>query len=64
MAGVADADFARFGVILALKRDGEYMPVRDKGPLWIIYPQDEYSELRDKSVHQKWIWQIKEFEVE
>src|SRR6478672_2307865 len=27
-------DFARFGTILAMKRDGQYMPVRDKGPLF------------------------------
>jgi hypothetical protein len=25
------SDFDRFGVLLALKRDGAYMPVRDKG---------------------------------
>jgi len=29
-------DFSKFNVILALKRDGEYMPVRDKGPLFIV----------------------------
>ena len=39
------------------------LKVRDKGPLWVIYPQDEFEELRDKSIHRKWIWQIKEFEV-
>ena len=31
-------DFAKYKTILALKRDGEYMPVRDKGPLFVVYP--------------------------
>src|SRR5262249_61781836 len=31
-------DFETHKVILALKRNGEYMPVSDKGPLFIIYP--------------------------
>jgi hypothetical protein len=30
------ADARKFGVILALKRDGQYMPVSDKGPIFII----------------------------
>jgi hypothetical protein len=58
------SDFEKYPIILAFKMDGQVLKVRDKGPLWIIYPQDEFSELRDKSVHQKWIWQIKEFEVD
>jgi hypothetical protein len=58
------SDFENYPIILAYKMDGQVLKVRDKGPLWIIYPQDEFSELRDKSVHQKWIWQIKEFEVD
>lgn len=58
------SDFEKYPIILAYKMDGQVLKVRDKGPLWIIYPQDEFSELRDKSVHQKWIWQIKEFEVD
>src|SRR4029077_15481411 len=33
-------DFAQFDVLLALKRNGEYMPVREKGPLFIVYPYD------------------------
>ena len=27
------ADFDQYDVILAMKRDGEAMPIRDKGPL-------------------------------
>jgi hypothetical protein len=58
------ADFEKYPVLLAYKMNGEALKVRDKGPLWIIYPQDDYTELKDRSVHRKWAWQIKEFRVE
>ena len=42
------ADFEKYGTILAVKRDGEYMPVRDKGPLFIVYPYDSRAELKSQ----------------
>ena len=51
-------DFARYGVILALKRDGEYMPVRDKGPLFIIYPFDSNSVLKSQKFYSRSAWQV------
>ena len=51
-------DFARYNVILALKRDGEYMPVRDKGPLFIVYPYDSNSELRSQKFYSRSVWQV------
>src|SRR6201989_977736 len=39
-------DFAKYHAILALKRDGEYMSVRDKGPLFVVYPFDSDPDLR------------------
>jgi hypothetical protein len=52
------SDFARFGVLLALKRNGEYMPVRDKGPLFIVYPYDSESELRSQKYYSRSAWQL------
>lgn len=57
------ADFQKYPAILALKMDGEYMTIRNKGPLWVIYPRDDYPELVDKAHDAKWIWQIKAVEV-
>jgi len=51
-------DFAKFGVILALKRDGEYMPVRDKGPLFIVYPYDSKPELKSQTYYGRSAWQV------
>ena len=52
------ADFTRFGVLLALKRNGEYMPVREKGPLFIVYPYDSEPELRSQKYYSRSAWQL------
>ena len=57
-------DFAKYNVLLALKRDGEYMPVRDKGPLFIVYPYDEYDELQAQTFYSRSVWQVKELIVQ
>ncbi len=57
-------DFAKFGVILALKRDGEYMPVRDKGPLFIVYPYDSKPELKSQTYYGRSAWQLARMTVE
>lgn len=51
-------DFARYNVILALKRDGEYMPVKDKGPLFIVYPYDSTPELKAQKFYSRSAWQV------
>lgn len=52
------ADFKEFGVLLALKRDGEYMPVRDKGPLFIVYPYDSDPRLKNQKYYARSVWQL------
>lgn len=52
------SDFDRYGVLLAMKRDGVDMPVRDKGPLFIIYPFDKDPELRSQQFYSRSIWQV------
>jgi hypothetical protein len=56
-------DFARFGVLLALKRNGAYMPVRDKGPLFIVYPFDSNSELKNRRYYTRSAWQLAQLVV-
>jgi len=52
------ADFAAYHTILALKRDGEYMPVKDKGPLFIVYPFDSNPELKHQIFYSRSAWQL------
>lgn len=52
------SDFSRYGVLLALKRDGNYMPIRDKGPLFIVYPYDSSTELHAQKFYSRSAWQL------
>ena len=52
------SDFDRYGVLLAMKRDGVDMPVRDKGPLFIVYPYDSKPELRSQQFYSRSAWQV------
>ena len=52
------SDFDRFGVLLALKRGGSYMPVSDKGPLFIVYPYDSSPELQSQKYYSRSAWQV------
>ena len=57
-------DFAKFGTILALKRDGEYMSVRDRGPLFIVYPYDSNPELQSQTYYGRSAWQVVKLVIE
>jgi len=57
-------DFKKFNVILAMKRDGNYMPVRDKGPLFIIYPYDSDPQLQSQTYYTRSAWQVAKLIVE
>ena len=50
--------------ILALKADGEYMSVRDKGPLWLVYPRHMNAQFGNDKYNARWIWQIATIEVQ
>ena len=51
-------DFTKHHAILALKRNGEYMPVRDKGPLFVVYPYDSDPELKSQTFYSRSAWQV------
>jgi hypothetical protein len=55
---VPASDAYQYNVILALFSDGEAMSIRDKGPIWVIYPMDDHEELLDDSYNSRIIWQL------
>ena len=57
------ADFAQYGTLLALKRDGQYMPVSDKGPLFIVYPFDSNPQLQQDKFYMRSVWQVSGLEI-
>ena len=58
------ADFYDRGAILAIKRDGSYMPISDKGPLFIIYPYDSDPALQSQKYYGRSVWQLSRLIVE
>lgn len=54
------SDFADYPVVLAYRMNGKRLKIRDKGPLWVVYPQDDFPALKTKQTQSKWVWQVKE----
>lgn len=57
------SDFLDYPVLLALRMNGVELTSRDKGPIWVVYPRDEYGELRDPRNDLKWIWQLRSIDI-
>jgi hypothetical protein len=57
-------DAQRFEVLVARLLDDKPMAVRDKGPLFIIYPFDSSAELRTTLYYSRSAWQLKSLEVQ
>jgi hypothetical protein len=56
-------DAQRFDLLLARLVDDKPMPVRERGPLLIIYPFDQQSVLRTPLYYSRCAWQLKAIEV-
>jgi hypothetical protein len=50
-------DFEKYPVLLAWAMNGKDLP-RDKAPIWIIYPRDDYPELNGAKPDLRWVWQV------
>jgi hypothetical protein len=52
------SDAVEGGPIVAFAMNGAPMSVRDKGPLWIIYPFDAKPEYQSEVIYSRSIWQL------
>ena len=57
------ADAQAYDVILAYKREGSYMPVRDKGPLFVVFPFTDVPELATEARYAQSVWQVNQITV-
>ena len=57
------SDAVRGGPIVAFLRNGERMSLRDKGPLWIVYPYDTNSGYQSELTYSRSVWQLNRIEV-
>jgi len=57
-------DDLKYDPLLAMAADGQMLTLRDKGPLWIVYPRDDYSALRNDLHDSRWVWQLNRLRIE
>ena len=57
------SDFDDYDVILAMQANGDHLSVRNKGPIWLMYPLDDHAELQDPVYNIRLIWQLVLMEI-
>jgi len=58
------SDFETIPVLLALTQNDRTLRVRDRGPIWIIYPRYGSTPELDNGQNYKMVWQLRELIVE
>lgn len=57
------SDSVKAGPIIAYLLNGKPMRVRDKGPLWIVYPYDSNSDYQSEVIYSRSIWQLNRLKI-
>lgn len=58
------SDVQKYKVIVARLLNDKPMPVREKGPLFVVFPFDSAAELRNSTYYERSIWQLKALDVQ
>jgi hypothetical protein len=61
---IPTADTQQYDIVLARLQNGEPMRVRDKGPLFIVYPYDTDARLRSDRYYARSAWQLRSLIVQ
>lgn len=62
-ATIPTDDIKKYNPIFAIKKNGDWMRVRDKGPIWVIYPLSDFNQLDNEVLHSRMAWQVDRIEV-
>ncbi|MBB3999373.1 molybdopterin-dependent oxidoreductase [Aureimonas pseudogalii] len=46
--------------LLATRQNGQPLPLTDKGPVFVVFPFDERSELKHQTYYSRSVWQLSE----
>ena len=57
-------EIRKYPIILATRINGERIPVREKGPLFVIYPFSESPELYNELTFSRSVWQVDSVVIE
>jgi hypothetical protein len=64
LAEIPLSDLTDYNVILAIKANGEYLPIRDKGPIFVVYPLDSDPSLLNNTIYSRCVWQLARLTVQ
>jgi len=56
-------EVTRYPLMLAMRVNGSTLSVRDKGPVWLLYPMSEFPELNTPYHRADMVWQLSRIEV-
>lgn len=51
-------ELRNYPVLFALSQDGNELSLRDRGPIWVVYPWSQHPTLVDRLHRQRSIWQL------
>jgi hypothetical protein len=60
---IPTSDAVANGPIIAYLRNGKEMSLRDKGPLWIVYPHSDNAAYDSEEFYARSIWQLDRIDV-
>ncbi len=63
-ASIPVEELRKYPVILATRIEGERISLRDKGPLFVIYPFSQAPELYNELTFNRSVWQVVRIEVD
>ncbi|ENM5826023.1 oxidoreductase [Vibrio metoecus] len=57
------SDIEKYNPVFAIQKNGKPMAIRDRGPVWSIYPLTNSGELNNEVLHSRMVWQISHIEI-
>lgn len=63
LAEMPMADARAPGPLIAYALNGEPMSVRDKGPLWLVFPYDAHVRWQSEEIYARSVWQLARIEL-
>ncbi|PKM26070.1 MAG: hypothetical protein CVV09_06155 [Gammaproteobacteria bacterium HGW-Gammaproteobacteria-13] len=57
------SDAIKYDLIVAILMNGQPMPVREKGPLFLVYPFDSKAELQAATFYNRSAWQLRALQI-
>ncbi|OLQ69486.1 oxidoreductase [Photobacterium proteolyticum] len=55
---------SKYEPIIAIKKNNQYLKIRDYGPYWLVFSIDKYPELGQRKNLAKMVWQLETIKAE